>query len=534
MSARLRHLLLAFAVLAAGLRLEGAEEARAALDRAKRIQLLKSVVMLVAMDRRDGKLVPVGRGSGSIISGSGLILTNNHVVADPQSGAIHDVIAVGLTTAFDQTPRPTCLALGARAIRRPDLDLAVIKCEQEVDGKPLSRAIAWTSTPVGSSGGVVPGDELYVVGYPAIGGTTITFTAGKVAGFLDEEKVTRAWIKTDALISPGVSGGAAFDDEAKLVGVPTQLRWQQGGRTNIGMVRPIEKGKDLLALVASKDWKDLPRAAPTPQGGTPSGAFVQLGPVNVEGGLTSASVIATLRAGLPRVATCYKSALATTAGLTGYMDVRITITDAGRALASVERTTVSDRSLATCAATAVSGLTFPSAESATRANVLLIFVPGSTTPAPDPSPGKTGPDQPEGTPGPTPEPTPEPTPTPTPTPTPEPTPAPGGRASYVGGKIVDASTLQGIAGAAVLVLKPGVRVASVRRELLGQQVIATAVANSLGWFQSSRALPQGTSYGVIVGARGYKPLSVDNAIQMMLGTPPLLNLGLVKLQRQGY
>jgi hypothetical protein len=410
--------LLALAVLCGA-----ARPARAALDRNKRVQIMKGVVLIVAMEKRDGKLVPVSRGSGSIISSNGLILTNNHVITDPQTGALRDVVAVGLTTAFDQTPRPTCLASPARAIRRVDLDLAVIKCEAEVNGQPLRRAIAWTTVEVGDGSKIVPGDDLSIVGYPAIGGTTITFSAGKVGGFLDDEKLgARSWIKTDALISPGVSGGAAFDDEGKLVGVPTQLRWQQGGRTNIGLVRPVDKGKALIALATSKPWQSLPRAAasqPTPT-------------------------------------------------------------------------------------------TMP------------------TTPATPPDPATPTPATPTPTPVPNPEADPEPEPTP------QPTPTTSGRSSHVGGQLVDAATLRPVSGAVVLFLKPGVRVNTLRRETLSKQVFTAAVSSSQGTFRSTLALPQGASYGLVVMAKGFRTVGIDGGAQMMLGTPPLLNLGVLRLQRATY
>src|SRR5690606_30985477 len=66
------------------------------------------------------------------------------------------------------------------------------------------------------------GDDLYILGYPAIGGDTITFTRGLVAGFTGDSQLgTRAWIKTDAAISGGNSGGLAANAAGQLIGVPT-------------------------------------------------------------------------------------------------------------------------------------------------------------------------------------------------------------------------------------------------------------------------------------------------------------------------
>ena len=222
--------------------------ALADIDKAKRIRIMKGVVMLVALTRQGTRLLPVGRGSGSVISTAGHILTNYHVVANTRTGRLHSVVAVALTTAFDKTPKPTCLAYPARGQLAPKLDLAVIKCQTEVDGRPLRRVIRWPRVQLGRSADVVPGDNLYIVGYPAVGGSTISFFAGKVGGFLGNASLgSRAWFKTDATVSPGVSGGAAFDDKGNLVGVPTRLTFRRGGRTTLGMVRPIDRARVLVA-----------------------------------------------------------------------------------------------------------------------------------------------------------------------------------------------------------------------------------------------------------------------------------------------
>lgn len=239
-------------------------QAQADIGKAKRIRIMKGVVMLVALSRRGGRLLPVGRGSGTIISSEGHILTNYHVVANPKTRVAHGVVAVALTTAFDRTPKPACLAYPARGYLDPKLDLAVIKCSTEVNGRPLRRAIRWPKVELGRSAGIIPGDNLYIVGYPAVGGSTISFFAGKVGGFLGGPGVgVRAWIKTDASVSPGVSGGAAFGDDGKLVGIPTRLTWRRGGRTTIGMVRPIDRAR-VLIVRAKRGATPGPVTAPVP------------------------------------------------------------------------------------------------------------------------------------------------------------------------------------------------------------------------------------------------------------------------------
>lgn len=365
--------------------------ALADIDKAKRLRILKGVVMLVALARRGGRLYPVGRGSGTVISSSGHILTNDHVVANFSTKAPHQAVAVSLTTSFDRTPKPTCLAFPSRAYRAPALDLAVIRCETEVNGRPLRRAIRWPAVELGSSANIIPGDSLYIVGYPAVGGSTISFFAGKVAGFLgDPGAGLRAWIKTDASVSPGVSGGAAFDEQGKLVGVPTRLAWRKGGRTTIGMVRPINRAGQLIrnALAGGLVPPVKPRTAP---------------------GVATEPPRAPAPAAKPRV-----------------------------------------------------------------------------------------------------------------------------RASFLMGQLVDATSLRPVRGASVVVVKPGVDVRTLRRQTLRRKVYTVGTADSRGYFRTVRPLPHGWIYGVVVLARGYRLVRVNNAVNVRKGAKPLLNLGVLRLQRQRY
>ncbi len=244
---------------------------QAKMDRPTRLSVMKQVVKLRIMVRGPGgRWRQRGHGSGSIITSGGLILTNNHVVSNTKTGQLYDAIAVAPNTGFDKAPKSVCIAWPKRAIRHPKLDLAIIKCEADMRGRPLKTTFNWPTVSVGDSRTLVPGDDIFIVGFPGVGGATITFTSGKVSGFLADRRVGkgRVWIKTDALISGGVSGGAAFDESGQLIGVPTAYRRGSRGHTAIGLVRVIHKAKPLLALAQRKPWTKLPRVArvmPAPQ-----------------------------------------------------------------------------------------------------------------------------------------------------------------------------------------------------------------------------------------------------------------------------
>ena len=76
--------------------------------------------------------------------------------------------------------------------------------------------------PVGDSEDLVMGQPLLSLGYPTLGGSTLTLTRGSMAGFaLDENGVQ--WGKTEMELLPGSSGGAVLDQDGRVVGVATRV-----------------------------------------------------------------------------------------------------------------------------------------------------------------------------------------------------------------------------------------------------------------------------------------------------------------------
>ncbi|MGQ9583783.1 MAG: trypsin-like peptidase domain-containing protein [Anaerolineae bacterium] len=198
-----------------------------ALDRASTQRVIRSVVQLVAVDEgRGGLLTPKWSGSGTFVSADGLILTNCHVALpralweDPEFD--YDLLIVALTIRSDEPPQPTYLAQVVQF--DPGLDLAVIRVTHMLDGTPVDpNDLNLPVVPLGDSDALEIGDPLYVFGYPGIGGETITLTSGTVSGFSGEKEVKgRAWIKTDATVAGGNSGGTAVNEQGELVAIPTQ------------------------------------------------------------------------------------------------------------------------------------------------------------------------------------------------------------------------------------------------------------------------------------------------------------------------
>lgn len=177
--------------------------------------IARSVVLLSGVDASGNQLCS---GSGTIVSSDGLILTNAHVVENAGECA-YDSLMVSLTERADAAPTPTYFA--DVVAFDPALDLAVVRVARDLDGAEVTPELA--ALPIGDSDAVGLGDRLRILGFPAIGGDTITFTEGSVSGFTAEAGIgERAWIKTDATIAGGNSGGTAVNDAGEIVAVPTQ------------------------------------------------------------------------------------------------------------------------------------------------------------------------------------------------------------------------------------------------------------------------------------------------------------------------
>ncbi|KXK11004.1 MAG: 2-alkenal reductase [Chloroflexi bacterium OLB14] len=194
------------------------------LSSANRAKLISATVQILGLFNENGSLVPGYVGSGTIISPSGLILTNAHVASPAAQGEPeHEPDALGISIIV-QEDKPAVPSYIAKVLAVDGfLDLAVIQIIETVNGTPVdANSLNLPYVNLGNSDNVHVGDELNIFGFPAIGGNTITYTQGTISGFSSEDQLgDRAWIKTDATISGGNSGGLAADNNGNIIGVPT-------------------------------------------------------------------------------------------------------------------------------------------------------------------------------------------------------------------------------------------------------------------------------------------------------------------------
>jgi len=163
-----------------------------------------------------GEDQPNGVGSGVVISEEGVILTNLHVVQGSKK------LIVTFSDGFEA--EATVVAV------QPENDLAVIKAVKIPDD--LQPAT------LGSTGKLMPGDEVVAVGFPFGIGPSVS--AGVVSGMNREfrtegKSVLRGLIQFDAAANPGNSGGPLVNMSGEVVGVVTAILNPTSARTFIGI-----------------------------------------------------------------------------------------------------------------------------------------------------------------------------------------------------------------------------------------------------------------------------------------------------------
>ena len=164
-----------------------------------------------------------GLGSGVIVSASGYILTNNHVI----EGA--DDIEVVLNDSRVAKAK----LIGAD----PDSDLAVLKIE--LDRLPVIV--------LGSSDALQVGDQVLAIGNPFGVGQTVT--SGIVSALGRNQlgiNTFENFIQTDAAINPGNSGGALVDVNGNLAGINTAIYSRSGGNMGIGFAIPVSTARTVM------------------------------------------------------------------------------------------------------------------------------------------------------------------------------------------------------------------------------------------------------------------------------------------------
>lgn len=230
------------------------------LDRADRERALLATVQVVVPDRNGN---PYSSGSGTVLDAErGYILTNYHVMGDTDSRRLFndDGLAVIGLNPPNLRGVPVFKYYARMVNGDPEVDLAVLQIVAPFDDSRgrLPQNLGLTTVERGVSTDLLIGDSIYVLGFPGLGGDTITYTEGTVSGYLDENRDGHEeWIKTDAEVNHGNSGGLAVNDDGAFIGVPSAGLTDVEAAGKISLIRPGD-----LALSYYDAWTVAGSARP--------------------------------------------------------------------------------------------------------------------------------------------------------------------------------------------------------------------------------------------------------------------------------
>lgn len=165
-------------------------------------------------------------GSGVIVSPSGYILTNHHVIETA------DEVEVALIDGRKAKAK----LIGSD----PETDLAVLK----INLKELPALV------FGQSRQIKVGDVVLALGNPFGVGQSVTMG---IVSALSRSGVGintfEDFIQTDAAVNPGNSGGALVDTSGNLIGINTAIYSRSGGSLGIGFAIPIHVASQIMEKI---------------------------------------------------------------------------------------------------------------------------------------------------------------------------------------------------------------------------------------------------------------------------------------------
>jgi len=172
---------------------------------------------MFGMQRAPRERVESSLGSGVIVRGNGIIVTNAHVV----KGADELKVVLNDRREFE-----------AEVVAQDEeTDLAILRIDTNGEKMP--------SLQVGADAEPEIGDIVLAIGNPFGVGQTVTSGIISALGRTNVSDISSA-IQTDAAVNPGNSGGALVNLQGELIGVNTAIFSRSGGSNGIGFAIPSE------------------------------------------------------------------------------------------------------------------------------------------------------------------------------------------------------------------------------------------------------------------------------------------------------
>jgi S1-C subfamily serine protease len=192
------------------------------------VAIAKTVLLVIL----DAKQEEFGTCSGSFVLSSGLILTAAHCVRaeedDPKQnlkkGHLYNpegLLIVGVN--LPNHVKPVYAYMARRVVDEPEFDIALLQVSallgEEKHPKSLTGELHLPAMAFGDAGTLRVGQPIAVLGFPSVGGDTVTVAEGHVTGFTADARDAKLQMKHDAAVGGGASGGPVIGARGEQIAV---------------------------------------------------------------------------------------------------------------------------------------------------------------------------------------------------------------------------------------------------------------------------------------------------------------------------
>ena len=170
-----------------------------------------------------------GVGSGFVVSGSGEIVTNAHVVTSGEGPDARPAREVYVEFADSNKVRAQVVG------HDPDVDVALLRVR--------TSGLTLRPLPLGRSARTRVGEPVAAIGSPF--GERQSLSVGVVSAVDRSIRSLTAFeipgaIQTDAAVNPGNSGGPLVNARGQVIGINQQIKSRSGGGEGVGFAVPVD------------------------------------------------------------------------------------------------------------------------------------------------------------------------------------------------------------------------------------------------------------------------------------------------------
>jgi S1-C subfamily serine protease len=213
---------------AAALPVSAQQTGEETLDSAEINEVASKVVYIESLERSGRAFAS---GSGTMVTSTGLIFTNSHVIEGGSD------FGIGLLPDMRELPVITYYA--SLVFVSDEIDFAILQIDRDANGNDINPEQLDLPHLELNTEDVNYGEEIYILGFPDIGDGYLVLTLGNITtienGEIEGNRLP-IWYRTDAEMSSGNSGGLVVNGAGEYVGIPT---WVRKGDQTVGQLGGI-------------------------------------------------------------------------------------------------------------------------------------------------------------------------------------------------------------------------------------------------------------------------------------------------------